>query len=115
MSFLTLFLSGSRGALASILLKIASQMGTATANGLQAPFLPAAVLFQGGALVSYGAGFALYAIALRNVKLSIAFPVMVGVTLLEILIFSLFIGESLSVRTMLGAGLLLAAIFLLHA
>jgi small multidrug resistance pump len=72
------------------------------------------MLFRMAAIGAYGAGFALYAIALKRVELSVAYPLMVGITILEILLFGVVSGEALSLRTVAGAALLLFSVMLLY-
>jgi small multidrug resistance pump len=71
------------------------------------------MLLRMGALATYGAGFAFYALALKSVQVSVAYPLMVAVTVLEILIFGFVAGEAMSTRTIAGAALLLVSVFLL--
>jgi small multidrug resistance pump len=113
MSFLFLLLSGSFSALASILLKVA---GAATTNSnfllLGMPGKP--LLLRLAAVGAYGVGFVLYALALKRIELSIAYPLMVAVTILEIMLFGFVSGETLTLRTLSGAVLLLVSVLLLY-
>jgi multidrug transporter EmrE-like cation transporter len=49
------------------------------------------------------------------VELSIAYPLMVTVTILEIMVFGALFGEAMSMRTLAGAALLIASVVLLYA
>ncbi|WP_244201122.1 DMT family transporter [Paraburkholderia rhynchosiae] len=73
------------------------------------------LFYRCGALGAYGAGFVLYAIALKRVELSVAYPMMVAVTILEILLFGIASGDGASLRTVAGAALLIASVLLLYA
>jgi len=124
MSLFLLFLSGTCSAIASILLRLAGRMAAGaisvdgTVAGIGALFdslMTRPMLFRLFAMGAYVAGFLFYALALRKIELSIAYPLMVGVTLLEIFVFGVVSGESLTLRTFAGAGLLLAGILLLYS
>ncbi|WP_175944835.1 MULTISPECIES: SMR family transporter [unclassified Caballeronia] len=114
MQYITLLLSGTCSALASILLRLA---GTLPASGHALVFgmEPRALIYRLGAIGAYGAGFVLYALALRRVELSVAYPLMVAVTILEIMLFGVVLGEAMSLRTLAGATLLIASVLLLYA
>lgn len=114
MSYVTLLLSGSCSALASILLRLAGRV-PADNGVLLLSFATRPLLYRFGAICAYGAGFFLYAIALKRVELSIAYPLMVAVTILEITLFSVALGEGASLRTLTGVALLLVSVLLLFA
>jgi small multidrug resistance pump len=115
MSFFLLFLAGTCGAAASILLRLAGRMEVAAGVPLNLAMLVSpAMLLRFAAVGAYGLGFVVYATALRRVELSIAYPLMVGITILEIFAFGLFAGEAMNLRTWLGAAMLVAAIGLLY-
>ncbi|MDR5732715.1 SMR family transporter [Caballeronia sp. LZ025] len=114
MQYITLLLSGTCSALASILLRLAGTLpseGGALLFGMQARPL----IYRLGAIGAYGAGFVLYALALKRVELSVAYPLMVAVTILEIMLFGVVLGEAMSLRTLAGATLLIASVLLLYA
>jgi multidrug transporter EmrE-like cation transporter len=114
MTYLTLILSGTCSALASILLRFAGKLpgsGEALLFGMAARPL----VYRLAAIAAYGTGFVLYALALRRVELSIAYPLMVTVTILEIMVFGALFGEAMSMRTLAGAALLIASVVLLYA
>lgn len=114
MSLMLLLLSGTCSAMASILLRVAGQLGVAP-DALAMTLFTRPMLLRAGALGAYGAGFLLYALALRKIELSVAYPLMVGVTLLEIFVFGLCNNEALTLKTLAGAGLLTAGVFLLYS
>jgi small multidrug resistance pump len=111
MQFFFLFLSGTFSASASILLRIAGRVDSdPSLFGISGKPL----LCRLAAIAAYGAGFALYALALKRVDLSVAYPLMVAVTILEILVFGVAIGEAVSLRIVAGAVLLLISVLLLY-
>lgn len=108
MAYLLLFLASACSAAASIALKVAG-----TSRGMP--------LFgvQGGAsyilaVASYGAGFAFYALSLRRLDLTLAYPLMVALTILGIFAYGAFSGvEHFSWYRLAGAALIGLGIFLL--
>ncbi|SEA82356.1 DMT family transporter [Paraburkholderia sartisoli] len=113
MYIIFLLLSGTCSATASVLLRIAGK-STDDFSHLSALFNQA-MLLRVGALGAYGLGFIFYAIALKKIELSIAYPLMVGVTVFEIFIFALVSNEALTFRTLTGAGFLLVGVALLFS
>lgn len=66
------------------------------------------------AISVYGLGFIAYAAALKDMRLDIAYPLMVGfATLLVYLWTALWGGESISLRGVLGAVLIVCGIFMI--
>ena len=114
MQYVVLLLSGTCSALASILLRIAGK-GSVHGGVLILGMEGRPLLYRLAAIGAYGAGIVLYAFALRRVELSIAYPLMVTVTILEILLFGVLVGEAMSLRTLAGAALLIVSIVLLYA
>lgn len=116
MSYFMLFLSGTCSALASVLLRVAGQMSVASSSmqGL-ASLLTMPNMLRVGAIVAYGAGFVLYALALKRIELNIAYPLMVGIAILEIFGYGLLGGESVSARSAMGALLIMSGIFLIYS
>ncbi|MFM0630528.1 ligand-binding protein SH3 [Paraburkholderia xenovorans] len=114
MSFFFLLLSGTFSAMASILLRVAGKIVVVQGDVLIAGFASRPLLLRMAAIGAYGAGFLFYALALRRVELSVAYPLMVAVTILEILLFGFYSGEAVSLRTLAGAALLLASVLLLY-
>jgi len=110
MNYLFLLLAGLASAGATLLLRRA---GTALADS-SILGLPASWFLIGAALASYGAGFLAYAKALQVLPANVAYPVMTGLTLLATLACgTLWLGESLTLRTTAGATLLLTGIILI--
>ena len=114
MPFFFLLLSGTCSALASILLRVAGQVTAVQSDALILGFAGRPLILRLAAIGAYGAGFAFYALALKRVELSVAYPLMVAVTILEILLFGFVSGEVISLRTVAGAVLLLASVLLLY-
>ncbi|MDR5759099.1 ligand-binding protein SH3 [Caballeronia sp. LZ035] len=114
MPYITLLLSGSCSALASILLRVAGKL-PANSGTMFFDLITRPMLYRLGALGAYGAGFILYAIALKRLELSVAYPMMVAVTILEIMLLGTALGESASPRTLAGAALLIVSVLLLYA
>lgn len=113
MQFIILLLSGTCSALASILLRLAGKV-SAHSDVLVLGMGSRPLIYRLAAIGAYGAGFVLYALALRRVELSVAYPLMVSVTILEILLFGVASGEAISLRTVAGAALLLVSVLLLY-
>lgn len=112
MPYVMLFLSGTMSAIASILLRVAGRMpGMETMSHLMT--MPN--LLRVSAIAAYGAGFLLYALALKHIELSVAYPLMVGVAILEIFGYGLLGGDSVSARSMLGATLVMTGIWLVYS
>jgi len=105
-------------AVASILLRVAGTMNTALASGglvSLGTLTSGPMLMRVGAIGAYGGGFVLYAIALRRVELSVAYPLMVGITIIELFGYGLFAGEAVTLKAMAGAALLGAGIYLIYS
>jgi small multidrug resistance pump len=115
MSILLLLISGSCSALASILLRVASQYPAIGASDVVTLVLARPNVMRAAALGAYGIGFLLYALALKRVELSVAYPVMVAVTVVELFLFSLWNGDGLSMKTISGAALLVVGVWLLYS
>ena len=115
MSFILLLLSGTCSALASVLLRMAAGRVISPDDVMVLGVSSGPMIYRMAAIGAYGAGFALYAFALRRVELSVAYPFMVAVTIFEILLFGLASGETLSLRTVTGAALLLFSVVLLYS
>jgi small multidrug resistance pump len=114
MSILLLLISGSCSALASILLRVASQYAVAGGDVVTL-LLARPNVMRAAALGAYGVGFLMYALALKRVELSVAYPAMVAVTVVELFLFSLWSGDGLSMKTVSGAALLVAGVWLLSS
>ena len=106
MPYLLVALSSVFSIIASIALKTGGALNpTRTSwDGM----LPYAV-----AVTAYGMGFGLYALALRKLQLSLAYPVMVALSMLGIFAYgTLWAHETVTLHRALGAGLIGTGIFL---
>jgi small multidrug resistance pump len=118
MAIFLLFTAGTLSAVASILLRVAATMNTAPIQGAwvsMATLTSGPMLMRFGAIGAYGAGFVLYALALRRLELSVAYPLMVGITILELFGYGLIAGEAVTLRAVAGAALLAASIYLIYS
>lgn len=117
MSLFFLFAAAACSAAASILLRLAGQMNVevidAGALALSTLMHPATML-RVGAMVSYGVGFLLYALALKKTELSTAYPVMVGMTMLALLIYGVFVGEAVTFKGLAGAAMVVLGVALIY-
>ncbi|WP_408380438.1 SMR family transporter [Paraburkholderia caledonica] len=91
MNYATLVASRLFGAIASILLRLAANHESA------------GVVLRGPAIFSYGPGFVFYALSLKRIPLTIAYPLMVGVSIISVTTFSAFGEENVRSRQMCGA------------
>ncbi|RKT26198.1 Small Multidrug Resistance (SMR) protein [Paraburkholderia sp. RAU2J] len=118
MAIFLLFAAGTLSAVASVLLRVAATMNIVqTSGGLLSldTLTSGPMLMRAGAIGAYGAGFVLYALALRRVELSLAYPLMVGITIIELFGYGLFAGEAVTAKAAAGAALLAAGIYLIYA
>jgi small multidrug resistance pump len=119
MAIFLLFAAGTLSAVASVLLRVAATMNTVQISGgglLSLGTLTSGpMLLRAGAIGAYGAGFVLYAVALRRVELSVAYPLMVGITIIELFGYGLFAGEAVTIKAAAGAALLAAGIYLIYS
>lgn len=114
MSYFLLISSGIMSALASVLLRIAGQMPEVSATTV-ATLTSTPTLLRAGAIAAYGLGFVLYALALRRIELSVAYPLMVGVAILAIFLYGLAGGDAVTAKSVLGAILIFSGILLLYS
>jgi len=96
-----LICSGTCSAISSVLLREARGSGTMLASEWTR------YASYGFAIASYGVGFALYAIALRRLPLTLAYPVMIATTMLEVYVYGLVAGEAFRPAAAVGAALIL--------
>jgi small multidrug resistance pump len=117
MSIFMLFGAGTLSAIASILLRIAAQdNGKLVAGALTLASLGSLpMLLRIGALAAYGCGFVLYAVALKRVQLSMAYPLMVGTTVIALIAYDLVAQEGVGVKTAAGAALLMIGVVLIYS
>jgi small multidrug resistance pump len=106
LAWILLVASGTCGALASILLKTAKPVTDSISESLPA------LLTYGAAVLVYGLGFVMYAIALKRLPLTLAYPAMIATTMLEVWLWGLWSGEPLMLRGALGAALILLGAWL---
>jgi multidrug transporter EmrE-like cation transporter len=107
---LLIFFSGALSCVASIWLKIAAQ------KGAMSPADFGALWEYALAVAVYGLGFCAYAIALKSMRLDIAYPLMVGFATLLVYVWTALAGdESLSLRGITGAAFVVTGIFLMSS
>lgn len=109
MAYLWLGLSALCSIIASIALKGGAYGATGSERALWSfnGLLPYAV-----AIGSYGMGFGLYAVALRRLELSLAYPLMVAISIAGVVGYGIFFGnESVTGARILGAALIAIGIF----
>ncbi|WMD19765.1 SMR family transporter [Achromobacter seleniivolatilans] len=110
MAYLWLVLSGACSVAASVALKAA---GASPAGALPASLAAQAFPYL-AAIGAYGLGFGFYALALRQLDLSLAYPLMVAIAIAGVFIYGLLSGaESISGMRMAGAALIAAGVFLI--
>ncbi|SSW61734.1 DMT family transporter [Achromobacter agilis] len=110
MAYLWLILSGACSVAASVALKAA---GAGSPAGLPASLL-GQVLPYLAAIGAYGLGFGFYALALRQLDLTLAYPLMVACAIAGVFGYGLLSGaESISAVRMAGAAFIAIGVFLL--
>lgn len=108
--YLTLMLSSIASAAASVFLKLAADLSPDSARLFQ---------FLGGtglkvvAVGCYGIGFIFYSISLKSIQLQVAYPIMVGLTILLLFAYGFLMSQSVSSISVLGAALVCAGIFII--
>lgn len=111
MEHLALLASGLLSGLASILLRHAAVMlpgKDTTALSFDQP-----VVLRALAVVCYGVGFLAYAYSLNRLTITLAYPIMISVTVVTVVLFAVLTGETLGLRQGLGIALLTVGIWLL--
>jgi len=109
MAYIWLILSGACSVVASVALKIG---GSATKDGGVALLSMNSLVPYGIAIGSYGLGFALYAAALRELDLSLAYPLMVAIAIIGVMTYGLLFGnESVTICRGIGAALIATGVF----
>jgi len=106
MAYLLLTFASGCSVLASIALKVAGSTDVEPRSGfmVMAPYVVAVVF--------YCAGFACYALALRNLDLTLAYPLMVALSILGIFLYGILgAGETISAFRLVGALLIGIGIF----
>jgi small multidrug resistance pump len=107
MPFVFLIASGLCGGLASVLLRLAALR---PASEAAIDLMP--LLLRGAALGCYGLGFVVYAYALRRANLGTAYPLMVAVSILVVLLFTALHEHALKPSQAIGAAVILAGVWL---
>lgn len=117
MSILMLFGAGTMSAVASILLRIAAQYnGKLIASTITLASLSSfPSLLRLCAIGAYGCGFVLYAAALKRVQLSMAYPLMVGTTIVGLILYDLVAHQGLTAKTAAGSALLMVGVALIYS
>lgn len=111
MAYLWLALSALCSVIASIALKVGAYGAVGGGKSLWSfsGLLPYAI-----AIGSYGLGFGLYAVALRRLELSLAYPLMVAISIVGVVGYGLLFGnEGVTGARVLGAALIALGIFFL--
>lgn len=109
MAYLWLILSGVCSVVASVALKAA---GSAAAHG-PTPSLLTQALPYAGAIGAYGLGFGFYALALRQLDLTLAYPLMVACAIAGVFVYGLLSGtETITAMRMAGAAFIAVGVFL---
>lgn len=110
MAYLWLILSGACSVAASVALKAA---GEASAHAATPPLLTQALPYA-GAIGAYGLGFGFYALALRQLDLTLAYPLMVAFAIAGVFVYGLLSGsETISAMRMAGAAFIAIGVFLI--
>ncbi|HYG45727.1 MAG TPA: SMR family transporter [Bordetella sp.] len=107
MPYFFLVLASACGVAASVALKVGGASGFMRQAGL------AACAPYGLAVVAYGGGFVFYALALRQLDLTLAYPLMVALSMAGLLAYGVLVGhEPVGALRAAGALLIGAGIFL---
>lgn len=104
--YISLFFSALCSAIASVLLKYPDKVGILALSTNP-------VLIKFPAIIFYGAGFVLYSLGLKDIDVSKAYPVMVSFAILQVLLFGLFFGESITIKMILGTAFVIIGILLI--
>ncbi|MFC0400808.1 ligand-binding protein SH3 [Paraburkholderia rhizosphaerae] len=117
MAAFLLFAAATSSAIASVLLKLAARLDiNATAAGMSGlwALMTASTGVRLGAVIAYGVGFVFYAMALKRVALSTAYPVMVGITIVALLVYGAMAGESITMKGIAGSALVVVGVALIY-
>ncbi|WP_145535392.1 DMT family transporter [Yersinia thracica] len=104
--YICLFLSALCSAAASIALKYPDKIGLLSISSNP-------LLIKLPAIAFYGAGFVLYSIGLKDIDVSRAYPVMVSFAILQLMIAGMVFGETISIKMIVGAVLVIFGIVLI--
>ncbi|WP_175796561.1 hypothetical protein [Burkholderia anthina] len=108
--YLALVFSSIASAAASVLLKLAADLPPDSARFLQ---LLGGTGLKAVAVLCYGVGFVFYSLSLKSIQLQIAYPIMVGVTILLLFVYGVVLSQSVSMTSMLGAAFVCLGIFIM--
>ncbi|WP_312437378.1 ligand-binding protein SH3 [Achromobacter sp.] len=110
MAYLWLILSAACSVAASVALKAA---GAASAQAATPSLLTQALPYA-GAIGAYGLGFGFYALALRQLDLTLAYPLMVAFAIAGVFVYGLLSGaEAITAMRVAGAAFIAIGIFLI--
>ena len=109
LGLLMCFLAGVASAAATYLLRMSHLQAALSENPSMTRFM-----YLGAAVASYGIGFVLYALALRRLPISFAYPFMTACTIILVaLVGAYFLQEPIGVLKLCGFALMLCGVFLL--
>lgn len=94
-----------------MLLKLAAARGFSFAELFQGT-VSASAAYAFAAALLFGANFCFYLFALSDIPLSVAYPIMIGMTFLITVAVSVLMGERIGLIHTLGMILILSGIFL---
>jgi len=110
MAYVWLILSGACSVAASVALKL---VGAASAQAATSSLLAQAWPYL-GAIGAYGLGFGFYALALRQLDLTLAYPLMVAFAIAGVFVYGLVSGtETITALRMAGAAFIAIGVFLI--
>lgn len=113
MAYIFLIISSAFSIAASVSLKMAA-LSNKSSELLNNKFTDQLLCYL-CAVVFYGLGFVFYALSLKKLDLSLAYPLMVGVSIFGIFIYGLALGNELMTFSRLTGGvLLIIGIFLIN-
>ena len=95
---------------ANVLLKIAASKGVVLSGGFSHILWENRFIFI--SLCLFGLNLVLYFLALRLVPISVAYPIMIGMTFVITVSVSLFLGEHISALHWTGLALILAGLLI---
>lgn len=98
-------------AAANILLKIGANKGFSFMTFLKGQW-NMAHFYAGLAVVLFALNLAFYLMALKHIPLSVAYPIMIGMTFLITIAASIFLGERINITHAFGILLIFAGILL---
>ncbi|KVD48538.1 hypothetical protein WS61_06860 [Burkholderia sp. ABCPW 11] len=108
--YLTLMLSSIASAAASVLLKLAADLSPDSARLFQ---ILGGMGLKVVAVGCYGIGFIFYSMSLKSIQLQVAYPVMVGMTILLLFAYGFVMSQLVSPMSILGAVFVCVGIFII--